>query len=181
VLLSDLLEKSLESVPAERRSLYDLLIVKGAGGTQALLPRAFVIKYPILLASRREGKDLGARGPMTVLPWTSNSKIRGETASLITLFVEGVSSIELANFKEQYPEYLLRKRTEPAAVRGEKLFREGCMTCHAVGKGPKVSEISSEAKLKHLLDTGHPEVEGMIKLTQAERRSLVRFLEMLKE
>lgn len=179
-LLSDLVNQALEKLRPEQRALIDLLVIKGTTGEQALLPRAFVVKYPFLLALTQSGKSLGALAPKTVAPWTSRSKIRQEVVSLESLFVSGVEKIEFANYRERFPQYFLKLRTDPAALRGEKLFREACITCHAAGRGPAITELSGDQKRGVLVSSGHPRVVGMPKLSDRDRRSLVTFLELFK-
>ncbi len=143
-----------------------------------MLPRALVQKYPIIVATSRDGLPLGALGPaMTILPWTTRPTLKGEGAPLENLFVAGLESIELANYREVYGRLFLRRRTDPSAMRGEKLFVQNCLTCHTSGKGPAVDEIAQHSRSKRLSDSGHPTVKGGPVLSSRDRRALQSYLD----
>src|SRR5690349_13384176 len=50
ILLSHLVQQGLDVLPSEKRAQIDLVILKNKAGETALMPRALVSKYPILLA-----------------------------------------------------------------------------------------------------------------------------------
>jgi hypothetical protein len=132
VLLSSVVESVLSQSPPELRATVDLVVVTGARGKVALIPRAFLGKYSILLADRRGGQELAASaGPLElVLPWTSQPKLEQEGISPSGYFVSSVESIELTSYRDRYPQIFLNRRTDPSAMRGEKLFLRSCVSCH---------------------------------------------------
>ena len=116
VLLSQVLEQAMESLPLERKAQVDLLILKNASGGQVLLPRSVVTKYPVMLA-------LDGDKTSVVMPWTSKSRIMSEDLPIESYFVSDLTRIELSNYRERYQSVFLKRRTDPLAMRGEKLFR----------------------------------------------------------
>jgi hypothetical protein len=38
--------------------------------------------------------------------------------------------VELTSYQERLGSHFLKRRTDPAALRGEKLFVQNCMACH---------------------------------------------------
>ncbi len=177
--LSLIVEEGMKKLPAARRAQVDLVVLHGRGGVRALLPRAFVVKYPILVAARKEGSPLdAATGPLaTIVPWSSNKKIQLEGVPLESFFVSGLERIEFANYRELYGSVFLKRRTDPAAMRGERLFVQNCLACHAAGQGPAVSEIARVDRNKGGSDSPHPEVRGVPSLTSRDRRALRSYLD----
>ncbi len=146
VQLSILVDEALKTLTADQRAQIDLVVLKGDKGSQALVPRWFIQKYPVLVALSRDHKTLGEQGPLySVVPWTSVSKISKEAVPLESFFVAGLQQIEFANYKERFGRYYLKRRSDPAAIRGEKLFVQSCATCHAAGSAPGMSLTSAGA------------------------------------
>jgi mono/diheme cytochrome c family protein len=173
ILLSQLLEKAMESLPPERKALVDLILVKGADGRQAFIPRAFVVKYPILLAySGSVATDLGSRGPLySVVPWTTHErKLREEAAPLESFFIPSVESVALTNYRLRFGAVYLKKRTDPSAVRGERVFVQSCVGCHSESRKPMVTARGQAA-------FRHPEVKGVPALSERDRRALFQYIE----
>ena len=169
VSLSALVDGALKDLSAEERAHVDLVILRNEKGDQALIPRAFVVKYSILLATERDKKNLGTLGPLySVAPWTSNSKIKQEGMFLEALFISNVDHIELTNYKERYSGLYLKRRTDPAAMKGEKLFVQNCLGCHATGTSPSGRALAS---------TGHPAVKGLPQLEAKDIRPLASYLD----
>jgi mono/diheme cytochrome c family protein len=126
-VLSGLLDQAMSALSVEARSQVDLVILKGDGGKQAWIPRAFITKVQMKLVPeslrgtttyRAKVPDDGRkRSAKEVLPW--------ETYELA-----GVSRVELTSYQERLGSHFLKRRTDPAALRGEKLFVQNCMACH---------------------------------------------------
>ncbi len=180
VLLSDVVEQALKDLPAKVRADIDLLVLKSTSGGQALIPRAFVVKYPILLAFSREEKPLGDRTPYSVMPWTSKNKIQGEGAPLEAFFLPQVTQIEFTNSKDRFSRFQLKRRTDPAAMRGEKYFVQNCVSCHDTGHAPSISDLSVETKTRSLASVGHPAVKGSPKLDASSKRYLSAYLDAFR-
>jgi hypothetical protein len=171
LLLSQAIEQAMEKVPLDRKAQVDLLILKNKAGGQVLLPRSVVVKYPVLLVPN--GGD-----PRVIMPWTSKSKILKEDLPIESYFVSNLARIELSSYRERYGSVFLRRRTDPSAMRGEKIFVQNCVGCHADGNRPALSELSAEAPARKLASDGHPTtVKGVPKLSERERRALVNYLD----
>lgn len=173
--LHDLIEKSMEGLSAEKKANIDLVILKTQNGGSAYFNRAFLVKYPVLLALKKDRSELGA--PLSVVPWDSKPKVKSEKIPLEPLFLSGVTRIELANAQERFKSFYLKKRTDPAAVRGERFFMQACVSCHN-GNGLKIETISQEARSKRLSESGHPSIGSSraFKLEDSDRRYLVSYL-----
>jgi mono/diheme cytochrome c family protein len=123
-LLGSLLDDAMKSLNAEAKSQIDLVVLKGSKGEQAWIPRAFLTRYPMLLA--QPGLD-------SVVPVSSRPKVQGEELPHDTYWIRGVQRVELTNYREQFGRFYLKRRTDPAAVRGEKVFVQNCLGCHGAG------------------------------------------------
>lgn len=170
-LLSGLIDQALSQLTLEQRASVDLVILKGKDGTTVRVPRAFITQYPVVLALKRSGEELGDRGPViSVVPWTSSKKAALEALPLEKFFVPGVETIVLTNGKILFGEYLLRKRSDPRAVRGEKLYVQTCMGCHAPGTLKRASSLENIQTPEF-----HRSVKGMPQFGDPERRALVTY------
>jgi len=138
-LIADVIQKALDQMTVEERAQIDLVILQageGDGAQRALLPRALLKNFPFLLASLRDGKN-SAKGWVAVPPLASRSKLQDEGLPIESYFLESVSRIELANSKERYKPAILIRRTDPIAVRGERVFVSSCLACHDSGRAPR--------------------------------------------
>jgi len=169
VSLSGLVEDAAKSLTADDRSHIDLIILKGKTKT-AYMPRAFLVKYPtIQLALSENGKAISA--PRVILPASSNTKIKRESVLLDTLFVPELESVVLTSYTFHYADLFLKKRTDPAAMRGEKLFMQNCLSCHQSGtKSASFAEVAAHPPV--------PEVSGLENILGPKQvRSLRSYLE----
>jgi hypothetical protein len=138
-LIADVIQKALDQMTVEERAQIDLVILQageGDGAQRALLPRALLKNFPFLLATLRDGKS-SAKGWVSVPPLASRSKLQAEGLPIESYFLENVSRIELANSKERYKAAILLRRTDPIAVRGERVFVSSCLACHDSGRAPR--------------------------------------------
>jgi mono/diheme cytochrome c family protein len=170
VLLSQLIEKAMDPLPLDHKAQLDLVILSGASGGQVLLPRSVITKYPVMVA-------LNGGSPSVVMPWTSKPKLLQEGLPVESYFVTGVTRVELSNYRERFGRFFLKRRTDPSAMRGEKIFVQQCISCHAGGVGGALADLSGEAKARKLASTGHPVIKGSPKLNEKELRSLVNYLD----
>jgi len=162
VVLSRLLEEAAASLTVEERARIDLVIVQGV----AAIPRAMILKYPFLLAI----DDNASRGPLySVVPWTSKPKILNEVLPLERFFVSHVDKIELTNYADRYGSLYLKRRTDPLAIRGEKLFVQSCVNCHSGGTQNSINFGNVGSK--------HPPVKGVFPLVEHLKRSISRYLD----
>ncbi|MEK6580644.1 MAG: hypothetical protein AABZ55_15580, partial [Bdellovibrionota bacterium] len=185
VLVSDIIDKALESLPGEQRALVDLIVFRNAEGAVATVPRSLVIKYPVLLAYEREGHALAADTAtygsfFPVMPWSSKVGILNEELPLEKFIVPKLNQIELANYRERYPSLFLKRRTNPVAMRGEKLFVRNCVSCHAPSDPSRASfvEFFNGTKARVVASNFHPDIKGGLpKLNDLNRRSIESYFE----
>lgn len=163
-LLSAVIDEAMSSLPPEKRAQVDLVILKGSQGEQALIPRGFIVKYPFLLSFNKEKNGLNSAAPST-----SHPKLSKEGAPLGTFFLAGVDQIELTNYQDRYGPYYLKRRTDPAAIRGEKFYMQNCLGCHSTGAGPAPARLEKWS-------ADHSKVRGLAKLGDKEMKSLMSYL-----
>jgi hypothetical protein len=169
-LLSAVLDHALEALPAPDRARFDLIVLHGRGGKRALIPRALVVKFPILLALNHE------QAPVSVAPLSSHSRLLKEGVPPGTLYLEGVERVECANSRDRFGALYLKRRTDPSAMRGEKLFVQNCLACHAAGQGPGPEKITAPAEGGGALPARHSAVAGYAELSSRDLRALQSFL-----
>lgn len=167
VLLSEIIDRALNGISNERKAQIDLVILKDAKGASALIPRSFIVKYPMLLALSEDHKPLGII--RSIVPWTSKSKSRTEGLPLETYFLTDVTSVELANYHQRYGNVFLKRRTDPLAMRGEKIFVQACLACHDSSEGT--------AKARNWVGN-HPQITGIPKLDERDVRALHSYLDV---
>ena len=69
------------------------------------------------------------------------------------------------------PTIYLTKRNEPLAMRGEKLFVQGCLSCHSSQEGiAKAQSWSGQ----------HPAIKGAPSLDERDQRALRAYLDIFK-
>lgn len=165
VVLSSWIERLLARIPLTERSQIDLLILKNAQGQERFLPRWVVTRYPVLVATQKAGKPVA---PGVVLPWTSRPKLLQEELPLEALQLADVTEIKLASWRGRLGSALLARRTDPVALRGEKLHAKNCVVCHSGG----------------LLDkafSGLPKTGAQHQLGAPAEKSLYRYFETIEE
>lgn len=172
-LLSDIVEKAMEGVPAEGKANVDLVVLKNTHGQRAYLPRAFISKFPVLMALQKEHQGLDSI--QSVIPWDTHPKVRNENMPLEALFMSGISEISLANAQDSFQAFYLKRRSDPAAVRGERIFVQACVGCHE-----NALPLSGESQSKKLQAGGHPAVKGSVRLAEKDARYLVSYLSAFK-
>ncbi len=182
--LAELIAETTKGLTAADRSTSDLVVLKTRSGKEALMPKAFLIKYPqIQLALKRNGQTLGPEAPRVVLPATTNSKIRNENILLEPLFVSELSEITLTSYEKRYGAFILSRRTDPAAMRGEKMYLQNCVGCHSSAPTTQTTLASAE-KVEKIAGGGHPDFPGVkdfrLIFDKKSTRSLESYLEAFK-
>ena len=178
VLLSKIVEDVISPLSPEDRAHFDLVILRGRSGQSAAIPRALIVKYPILLANM---ESHSARGPLyTVVPWTSRPRIMNEDLPIESFFVPQVTRIELANYASRYGALFLKRRTDPLAIRGEKIFVQGCASCHTYRNDSRSLDVAAEERAQRYLAGNHPSIKGLIHLSETSRRSIARYLDAFR-
>ncbi len=179
VLLSHLIEKGMEELQPERKAQVDLVVLRSSSGDRALLPRAFVSKYPILLAFQSNVQSIDQRGQLfSIVPWSSKPRILDEGLPLESYFLPQIDRIQFTSYRDQYSPLFLKKRTDPSAMRGEKLFVQNCATCHIDEKNPSAFTMMSEKTgvLRNVAGA-HPPTKVSLKFKEKDWKSIVRYLD----
>ncbi|MFZ9596242.1 MAG: hypothetical protein ACO3A2_09210 [Bdellovibrionia bacterium] len=172
VLLLSVVEKALDQLSAESRAQIDLVVLKGAQGSRALLPRSILTKYPVFLAFTQDS-PFSDRGPLySIVPWSSRPRIVEEGLPLGTYFVPQVERIELANSHDQFGELYLKRRTDPSAMRGEKLVVQNCVSCHQPGE----TRVFQFSELSRLSLGGHPQGNSVFQVNEKTKKSISSYL-----
>jgi hypothetical protein len=162
ISLSWLLDHAIERLSVEEKAAIDLVILIGKNGERAIIPRGIVVRDPLILALRRAGKEVGERGPIySVVPWSTSNKLGQEPLPLERYFVPSIERVELTNSKLFYEPFFLSKRSDPRAVRGERLFVQTCMACHDSGRRKKDFPLTLETAATHKPVTGLPKFTAL--------------------
>jgi hypothetical protein len=190
ILLSHFIEKALSGLTPENRAHIDLVVLEGSSGTKALIPRAMITKYPVLLALQNSGPDspkslnasdasanFQSRGPVySVVPWSTKPKILEEGLPLENYFVSNLEKIEFTSYSDRFSGLFLKRRTDPSAMRGEKLFVQNCVSCHTDGDA-KVYQFGQAGSAA---STEHPAMKAALRLSERDKKSLVSYLNAYK-
>lgn len=189
-LLREVVDQALEKLTLDQRANIDLVILRSSQGDTALVPRSFIVKFPLILALAENGKPLDEKkGPIYSIPPRSGyKKMEKENLPLETFFVAGLSKVELTSYKDRYGTVFLKRRTDPFAIRGETYFVQSCTACHGAGRGPSVPEViglshhstAPQAKKgdhREVASTQHPLVEGLPQITGKNWRAFFNYLE----
>lgn len=163
-LMSLVVEKTIEALPGDQKAQVDLIVLKTATGEQIRIPRWLVTKYPVLLVPKDDSFRL-------VLPWTSKPKIKEEGLPLTRYQLSNITQVVLASYQQEFGSLYLKKRTDPLALRGEKLLVQNCTTCHQMG-------IENQAR--KVTTSGHPVAKEAPKLENRDLRALTFYLDQLK-
>ncbi len=167
-VLSSVLEKAMEKLTPENRSQIDLVVLKGEGGRQVWIPRSFVTKVPMVVVSESSGLR-------SVVP--GDGKMRPATDELPwgAYGLQGITRVELTNYQDRLGGFLLKRRTDPAAMRGEKVFMQNCLACHADASAAwRTMGAGFTPKLEAQVQR-HPSVPGIKSLDERNARALVSY------
>ncbi|MCM2279625.1 MAG: cytochrome c [Oligoflexia bacterium] len=174
--LSRLIDEALEKLTVEQKAQIDLVVFRNAEGGQALVPRYVISRYPLILGTHRQGSRIEG-GLTVVVPLTSAPKIQSEGLPLGTYALDKLTLIELTSYSNRFSGLFLKRRTDPAAIRGETMFVRNCISCHSETRGkplPPVVEARSLASL------GHPAATGVPRLSERDARALASYLEAFR-
>lgn len=172
--VSLLVDKTMESLPAEQRAQVDLIILKDATGNAIRVPRSLIVRFPVILSPQGNGAKL-------VLPINSKPKIWEEGLPLGLYQFHEVTEIEFANTHQLYGTYFLKSRKDPLAVRGEKIFTQNCLSCHAGGKnGIAADAMGFEKSARKLASASHPQIKNAPQLKTREMKALISYLDAFR-
>jgi mono/diheme cytochrome c family protein len=169
--MSTLVDKTIESLPAEQRAQVDLIILKDSAGKEIRIPRSLLVRFPVILSPQGETAKL-------VLPLSSKPKIWEEGLPLGLYQLHGVSEIEFANSHNLYGLFYLKSRKDPLAVRGEKIFVQNCLSCHA--GNPQGEPMGFEKSARKLASASHPDVKNAPQLKSREMKALISYLDAFR-
>lgn len=183
--LGALIEAGIEALHPEQRAHIDWLVLHARDGREVLLPRWVATKYPLILATHSDGKPVALT---SVLPWTSRAQIAQEELPLEAFFLADVERIDLMHAPERLGEVFLRRRTDPIALRGEKLFTKNCLACHAgapdLNSGARTIARTSDLSLKNYFatqDARHGAPRNGPPISEDARRALARYADAFRD
>lgn len=160
ISLSALVDEATKTLSAADRSTTDLVILRTRKGTEISLPKAFLVKYPqIQIAFKRNAIALGDEAPRVILPASSNAKIQKENILLEPMFISQLASVTLTSYERRSSAFFLKRRTDPAAMRGEKLFLQNCNSCHSQVEAV-LTHLTAAEKIEKVAQGEHPVVPG---------------------
>lgn len=183
-LMSSVVEKAMDGLSNSDKAQVDLIVLKTGSGAEIQVPRWLITKYPVILA-------LSGNSLRLVLPFRSHPDIRKEGLPLGSYAVSDIVEVDLSNYAKSYGPLLLKRRMDPVALRGEKLFVENCTSCHSAGidgeaapvsvsvhEGQPLSmaELTGEGKARRLASGDHPAVKNLPRLSKPELRALGSYL-----
>lgn len=185
VSLEKIIEESMSALSVDETASIDLIVLKGAKGAQADIPRALAVKYPLFLAHTRDGRPVDGRGPLvSVIPWSTKDKLAKEMLPITKYFVSGVNRVELTNYQVWYPSaFFLRRRSDPLVIRGEKRFVQACAGCHGwkeMPKNPGLGDFLTQAEEGKLFGPMHQKVDGMPHFEDMDQRAIRSYLKAIQ-
>ncbi len=176
------IEGALSQLTPEDRTQIDLLAVSSTERPREtiLIPRWLVVKYSPWIALERDGKPIA---PTIVFPWSTRATLSREEVPALSFLVKSVGKVTLTGTRAQYASMVLLRRTDPVALRGEKLFLKNCMACHSAGfarqRGPAPAVRELAASQSGI--PGHRSLRGLAHLDTPARRALVKYIDALVE
>ncbi len=175
--LSEFIKTSMKDLPLGQQASVDLLILKNRSGASVAIPRWLITRYPVLLGKTKDSPSF-----QVVLPWTSRPSIRKESLPLRAYTISDIVSIELSSYDQVYHSFYLKKRNDPVAMKGEKLFVQNCTSCHSAGalQTFSMADLAMSPRTRQLASQGHPGVPDAPKITESEARALVTYLDAFR-
>jgi len=150
VLLSQVIENAMKSLCNEKQAKIDLVILKNKQNNTVVLPRAFLSKYPLLLGFQNTSPHHLQNSLCLVVPWTAQPKTFTEDLAIQNFFISHISQIDLTSYQERYSQFFLKRRTDPVAMRGEKLFVHHYAECqYQRTQNPAIREKTATDLLKN--------------------------------
>lgn len=167
-----------EKWTAEQKAAVDLIVFRDRSGKRVPISRVLLTKYPFLLSPEKGSFRL-------IVPTQSQPRIRTEGIPVEAMRLDAVEAVDLAHFKAEFERFFLTKRTDPVALRGEKLALQNCQICHqesltspALAAGGWSHLMKPEVLSKFL--GGHPGNSVQAQLTEKERKSVVSYFNLYR-
>ncbi len=146
ISLKELVEVSSESLNDLKLSEVDLFnFYDPSGKIIARVPRFLIWRDRVRLKIDPKLKTISAR----VLP------TEGQLVPFAEMDVASLARVEMVNSWKQYPGIRLALRTNPAAVRGEKLLTHNCLSCHSLPKNPPFNVKAACGLPRNALNAKH--------------------------
>lgn len=179
--LGEWIDQLLGQISVETRSEVDLVFFEEAQGRRVALPRAFLRKYPEIALGVRQsdlkslpvGVALAQWTPL--FPWGRDKFVKEGLSSGLYSGLS-VRTIILGNSKSKFSGWVLKRRTDPLAVRGEGVYLQTCVTCHSTEGSPRIADTGNAWVGKH--SRLFSPKQGL-NLEDRDYRSLVRYLDAL--
>ncbi len=175
VLFSEFFNQATSGIPLAEKAKIDLLVLKDDKGESRVVPRAFIQKYPALLAKSTQEKNPQALS--FVVPYSTHGKqLVLEMVPYQGFNFSNISSVEFTNFRQLYgSEVFLKRRSDPVLLLGEKRFVHTCMGCHYSPKNPSLT-FARKVGATELVKEKHKGMEGFPALTPTDHKALTDFL-----
>ncbi|MBN23311.1 MAG: hypothetical protein CL678_18645 [Bdellovibrionaceae bacterium] len=156
------LDEALKGLPLEQRAKVDLIILKSKE-KEIRIPRYLIRKYPAILAVKKGKKRLLEKGPVAfVMPKETTPGLKKEWLPENLYSLASVTQVEFSQYEKYFGEWVLKNRSNPSALRGEKRFVQTCMGCHLnrpIGDlSPYLEKIQSHPQTWHPASEGAPSV-----------------------
>jgi hypothetical protein len=168
VLLTDLAAEALKALTAADKSRLDLVMVSLADGPQLWIPWAAL--KTLRLELKVPELTLKVRPTSGDLPYAGVTAWEGHRAS----------AVEFANVQQKLGPWFLTKRTDPIALRGEKLFVQGCASCYAQGAATTLSALKPRLRALGEQPFEHPALKPSgarpVKLSEKDQRALATYV-----
>ena len=125
----------------------------------------------MLLATSEDHKSLP--NLRSIVPWTSKSKTKSEALPLETYFLyRREPKWSSRTTHERFANLFLKRRTEPLAMRGEKIFVYSCLACHGNAQGT--------TKAQTWTGTASCRYRAFRSLNERDQRALRSYLDLFK-
>lgn len=148
-----------------------------SSSSQLILPRSVLLKY-LDMSLEPQSKGLYLKIP---------SGVRESLAHQDRIFVPAYSdkipiqSIQLGHWKQWNLQNLGTVKTEPTLARGEKIFKNACISCH-FSSDPSASQkfLKSSDRWLSSKTQGHAEIFMQMRFDSKENRALEAYLQSLR-
>jgi len=175
--LQDWFSYFLKDQSAEGNALLDWVQIEYENPKMiAYFPRSLPLKYLDMTLSPAKGKS-------TQVDLSIPDQVRKSAAQVERIFLPVVpsgarlKSLKLGAAKVWFSGQALGTKKEPILARGEKLFRNACVSCH-IEKTPYKSPVS-HAPISILPQSSHQDLAGILKYDPKEARALDEYMKSL--
>lgn len=152
-VVSQWIQKVTEGLSAPERAEIDLIEFEGSRG-HAWVPWFLINRFRVSM-TLGDGKRAPIGWSLT-MPVRSQPEILLEGVPLAAMELEGVERVVLSRYSDRTAGLKLEKRSDPVALRGEKLFQQGCASCH--GQTPNLILTSVSSMDPAVWQKRHPSV-----------------------